>query len=178
MSELASYAKQADDKELESYAKKIRVRAMRRCGELLSELDGRGGDHKSENFKTAATDGFDLTQRTAAGKAGMSERQQLQAVRIANVPDELFDSLVESEAPPTATELAELGKKNYQPLKNEKAFAPAMHFRGTLEDLYNSHMEKQEPQYYLDGMEDWQKEKAKSVIPKIILWLNDFMQLV
>src|SRR5262245_25710133 len=41
---LASYAKQADDPDLENFARRVRARASRRCGELLREFDGRGGD--------------------------------------------------------------------------------------------------------------------------------------
>jgi hypothetical protein len=41
---LASYARQADNEELENLAKRIRLRASRRCGELLLQLDARGGD--------------------------------------------------------------------------------------------------------------------------------------
>lgn len=41
---LASYAKQADDDELEKHALRVRARAIRRCGELLQQIDkGRGG---------------------------------------------------------------------------------------------------------------------------------------
>ncbi len=98
---------------------------MKRCGELLREFNAQGNNQHS-----IATHEM-LSQREAAKEAGMSEYQELQSIRIANVSDELFDSLVESDAPPTLTQLAELGKKNNGviPLKNEKAFAPAIHFR-------------------------------------------------
>lgn len=179
MSALSSYAKQADNPELEILAKKIRAHAMKRCGELLKELDARGGDHKSENFKKGDASPFDLTRMTAGKNAHMSSDQVKDAVRIANIPDELFNELIESDAPPTVTQLAELGKKNEYVIsvKNKSAFATAIHFRGTLEDLYNKYLEIHEPQFYFDGMEDWQKDRAKNVIPKITSWLNEFMEL-
>lgn len=73
---LASYAKQANDDELMKMATRIRDRAIRRAGELLQQIDGRGGDHS----KTVGDHGFAPTQRQAAADAGMSEHQQLQAV--------------------------------------------------------------------------------------------------
>jgi hypothetical protein len=48
--------------------------------------------------------------KEAAERAGISEHQRKQAVRVANVPREQFDAAVESETPPTVTALAEMGK--------------------------------------------------------------------
>ena len=45
---LASYARQADDVELENFARRIRARAVRRCGELLRSFDARGGNRRSK----------------------------------------------------------------------------------------------------------------------------------
>jgi len=178
MEALRSYAKQAHDEDLEKLARKLRAQAMKRCGELIRELDGQG--KRTDLQLTDATDGK-LTQKEAAQQAGMSERQQITAVRIANVPNDLFDTLVESDTPPTITELAELGKKSNGPIievKNKDAFAPAIHFRGALMDLYTDYLEDQPPRFYLDGMLDFQKDEAKAVIPEIITWLNEFMDEV
>lgn len=41
----------------------------------------------------------------------MSKRQQVTAVRVANVPDEQFERVVESDNPPTVTKLADMGTK-------------------------------------------------------------------
>lgn len=104
---LASYAKQANDEEMMRQATRIRDRAIRRCGELLKQVDGRGGDTgKSVDDRT-----FAQTQRNAADAAGMSKHQQVQAVRVANVPAAEFERQVESPTPPTVTTLAEQGKK-------------------------------------------------------------------
>jgi hypothetical protein len=79
---LASYAKMADDDTLRALADRIQARAVRRMGELLKEFDARGGDRS----KTVAAHGSAPSQRDAAAQAGLSEHQQLQAVRVANVP--------------------------------------------------------------------------------------------
>ncbi|MCK9543966.1 MAG: hypothetical protein M0R03_18255 [Novosphingobium sp.] len=42
-----------------------------------------------------------MSQREAAEQAGLSKRQQVTAVRVANVPDEVFEEAVESDTPPT-----------------------------------------------------------------------------
>ena len=76
---LASYAKQANDDQLERTATRIRARAIRRAGELLKQFDGKG------NNQHAVGDHGKLSQREAAEQAGMSEHKQLQAVRVAYI---------------------------------------------------------------------------------------------
>jgi hypothetical protein len=53
--------------------------AIRRAGELLQAIDGRGGD----KIKTVADHGFAFTQRQAAADAGMSEHQHVQVKEAA-----------------------------------------------------------------------------------------------
>ncbi|UIY26036.1 hypothetical protein LZK76_11910 [Rhizobium leguminosarum] len=73
---LASYPRQADDKTLENYATRIRSRAIKRAGELLKEFDGKG-----KRTDLQPSDGA-----VSAEAAGMSERQKVTAIRVANVP--------------------------------------------------------------------------------------------
>lgn len=123
---LASYARQADDDTLEKQAIRIKSRAVRRCGELLHEIDGRGGDrskgaggdapvpandHVSPSSKSKRALTFAPTQREAAAAAGMSIHQERTAVRVAAVPAERFEAAVESDTPPSVTRLADMGRK-------------------------------------------------------------------
>jgi hypothetical protein len=74
-------------------AVRIRDRAIRRAGELLSQVNGKGN-----NQHVAGSDGK-LSRRQVAADAGMSERQQLTAIRIAAIPQEEFDRQVDSAMP-------------------------------------------------------------------------------
>ncbi len=47
-----------------------------------------------------------FAQRDAAAEAGMSKRQQTTAVRVANVDDEEFETVVDGDHPPTISQLA------------------------------------------------------------------------
>lgn len=129
---LASYAKQANDDELMKMATRIRDRAIRRAGELLQQIDGQGArtDQLSAGVHTK------FTQEQAARDAGMSKHQQVQAVRIANIPREDFDRQVDSDKPPTLSQLAVQGIK--RPLvdlkgRDPKDFNRALHFVGDVE---------------------------------------------
>jgi hypothetical protein len=100
---IASYARQADDLELEYFARRIRARAVRRCGELLRSFDARGRG-KSETplvFKS----------RTAvAQEAGLTEHKRRTALNIANIPEDEFEAAIESKRPPGTTLLAQWNK--------------------------------------------------------------------
>lgn len=99
---LASYARQADDPTLERLAVRIKARAVRRCGDLLHTFDARGAHRKKD------TSGHS-SQHKAGTDAGLSERQIKTAVRVANVPQDVFDAEVEKEQPTTVQALAEMG---------------------------------------------------------------------
>lgn len=106
---MASYAKQSRDDTLHKMATRIKARAIRRCGELLEQIEpSKGGRPPSE---TADRTVSSLGRTQAARDAGLSERQQVTATRVANVPADEFEAAVESDNPPTITELAEAGKK-------------------------------------------------------------------
>jgi hypothetical protein len=76
------------------------------------------------------------TVSSAARDAGMSKHQQVQAVRVAAVPEPQFTELVDSDTPPTITKLAAMGtKKQLVDLKGRDPakFNKAMHFVGGIE---------------------------------------------
>lgn len=113
---LASYAKQAKDSQLEQMARRIRARATRRAGELLRQVGSHGGKRNEQ------VDGaVHLTRSRAALDAGLSERQAKTAQRLANVPDEVFEEMVESNA--TITAIAEIGTEKREP---DRAAATAL----------------------------------------------------
>lgn len=132
---LASYAKQADDNTLRRHAERIQARAVRRCGELLKQFDGRGGDRS----KNDATVNFAPTQKQAADDAGLSERQRVTAVRVANVPEPDFEAAVDSEAPPTVSKLADMGRvpreTKPEPAPAPPGFVRATELIGTVKDF-------------------------------------------
>ena len=105
---IASYARQADDFELEAWARRIRDRAARRCGELLRAFDARGGD-RSKNV--TALNFTPRSRRMVAHEAGLSEHKARTAVNIAAIPEAEFEAAVESKRPPGTTLLSQWNKQ-------------------------------------------------------------------
>lgn len=171
---LASYAKQSGDETLQHIAMRIRDRAIRRCGELLKEFE------KSHGANQNIGDGVDtkVTRKSAARDAGLSERQAVTAIRVANVPEDSFESQVESDKPPTVTALAKQGKKAfsgkpvYERLGMTKAeFQAGMYFRGEMRDYVES-METYDPSLVINGSEPRERETIKRNI-KLIAGYHD-----
>ena len=92
---LASYAKQANDTALEDMARRIRARAVRKAGELLAAMPKQPGKRTDRNLGGAPTRG------SIARDAGMSPEQAKQALRVANVPRDQFETAVEGDEPAT-----------------------------------------------------------------------------
>jgi hypothetical protein len=136
---LASYAKQADDLELEKMAIRIRARAMRRAGELAKQM--MQPPHRPADKYDA---GDILKSKAEVQKvSGFSERQLNTSLRVANVPQPEFDAQVDAANPATVTELARQGtqKRDPQPdpdtwLKGRDpvAFNKVLHMVGEIED--------------------------------------------
>ena len=133
---LASYARMSDDDSLRKMADRIQARAIRRCGELLRQIEpSKGGYAPLFDANTAA--GTSITRSQAAEDAGLSKRQKNTALRVANVPEQQFNESVESESPPTVTKLAEMGtKKQLIDLKGRDPshFNKALHFVGDIQN--------------------------------------------
>ena len=104
---LASYARQARDDSLLRLAQRIQLRAVNRCGELLKQLPSGSAANLLQHRQDGGVPSVTRTQ--AADDAGLSERQRKTALRVANVPRDEFEAAVESEFPPTVTELAARG---------------------------------------------------------------------
>jgi phage N-6-adenine-methyltransferase len=103
MQALASYARQAHYDELLHMALRIQARALRRAGELLRQIgEDKGGRPKNLDGGVPV-----LTRTEAAKKAGLSERQRKNALKLAAKDEAEFNDLVESSFPPTITELVE-----------------------------------------------------------------------
>lgn len=173
---LASYAKQADDETLYNTAIRIRARAIRRCGELLKTYDGKGNNQHSAVS--------DTTQREAAKDARLSKRQQVTAVRVANIPTTDFEEAIESDSPPTITEFAERGTKSRPPLesdflqgRNAQDFKLSTQVQAEIRRVSIS-VESIDPAVILRGTLPHEFPELRTHLETLICWLVTLRRLV
>lgn len=165
---LASYAKMSDDDTLRKYAERIQARAIRRCGELLRQIEPGQGARDGKRGVGGDTP-LPFTRTEAAESAGMSKRQQMQATRVAGVPEQDFNKLVDSDTPPTVTKLAQMGtKKQVVDLKGRDPnhFNKAMHFVGGIE-YYLKECRQYDVANTVDILTDTERSRLRAAINEI-----------
>lgn len=173
---IASYARQADDDSLLKMATRVRARAIRRCGELLKEIEPAQGART--DIQPSNGNGTKLTRNQAAKDAGLSKRQKDTALQVASIPPEEFEAVVESENPPTTTALAEQGKKPQpKPIldlqgRDPYEFALSTQGQGWIRRLAECAKEIP-PEILVRGAFDSERDVLKSYIAIISLWLDE-----
>jgi hypothetical protein len=127
---MASYGHQSRDETMIRLAVRIKERAYRRLGILAEQVERRRGANQNIGSGTGPKV---LTRKAAAEAAGISKRQLRTALQVAQIPEDTFDAIVDSENPPTLTELAEMGK-NFKPNPEQSnpAFPRATKALGTV----------------------------------------------
>lgn len=175
---MASYAKQSEDETLFKLATRIRSRAIRRCGELLKQLDPAKGGRPSKDTHTA--NGTSLSRTDAATEAGLSKRQKDTALRVASVEEKDFEAQVESDDPPTVTRLAQQGTASKpKPLYDPEGINPAilglaMEARDRLRDLAKF-AGKNDPGMIVKGFKSHEISKLREWVHSIDKWLDVFI---
>ncbi|MBL8709103.1 MAG: hypothetical protein JNL25_07925 [Rhodospirillaceae bacterium] len=86
-------------------ARRIKARAIRRCGELMQQFEASRGGRPPETGMGAHTSS---TRTSVARDAGLSKHQQVTAIRVANVPAAEFERQVEAPRLAAITKLASL----------------------------------------------------------------------
>jgi hypothetical protein len=168
---LASYAKQAGDEQLFAYARRIQGRAYQRCGELLQQFEPGKTGPKPELQDGAVPQ---LTRTDAAKDAGLSERQRKTALRVAAIPEEEFERRIESDHPPTVTELAELGTQHQPPKLNgrsEAEFQQATHLLGMFTSFFRD-VQRLDIATGVCGLDDEERGRVQMHIADARNWLT------
>lgn len=169
---LASYAKQAQDDELERHCQRVRARAVRRQGELLSQFNTAQGARN--DLPTSILEGQKLRSE-AARDAGISPKQSQTAVRIASIPEDDFEAQVESPKPPTLTQLASQGIQRREPPpkpeqwlqgRDPKMFNRALHFTALVTE-YAADLAKSGAVEILPHLDDGQRMKLRNALRQI-----------
>lgn len=106
---LSVYAKQANDNALLEMANRIKARAVHRMGELFNQIEPQSRAALRQGGTSPSEIGFGREQ--AARDAGISQDQRKQAQKIAEIPRDEFDEILESSAP-TLTDLEQRARGN------------------------------------------------------------------
>lgn len=173
---IASYAKQSQDSTLMDTAVRIRARAIRRCGELLKEIEKSPGGRPSKT-----RDGADPSfggRKGAAESAGLSERQRKDALRVASIPANEFEKAVESGKPPSVTQLSEAGKReaaNLAYLRSPKppGFRDATELLGTF-NRFAEFCDRADPGLVAEALSKREVKQILRTSETVSAWMKNF----
>lgn len=122
---MAAYAKQAKDTDMIEWATEIKVRAERRCGEMLAQIPREIGGRPADNSIKSKT-----SYQSALESTGLSQTSAYQYERLASMPEEHFETAIATAkdtagAVSTSFMLREAAKAKPQgkPMKGAKAEA-------------------------------------------------------
>lgn len=164
-----AYAKQANDMELEWDAARARVRAERKCGELLAQLEkARGGDRKS----TSAPVEIDSEYKQACDRASISKDQASNYQKLAAVPEEEFEQAVELPGTkPNTTHILNKLKPQPEPKRMDQ---DALWFWGTLRDMRQRGIFDRSIEELVGEWTPAMAEDTASIIATVKTWVDDY----
>lgn len=105
----------------------------------------------------------------------MSKDQEVQAVRVANVPSDEFEAAVESDNPPTVTALAEMGTTKQPAKEVPPKFAEATHVLGVLQ-TFARFCEEHDPIGVAKALYVHEVDPSLRQIATIERWLSRFVR--
>lgn len=165
---LEQYARQAQNTEAERKACEVRIRAERRAGQLLAEMErGGGGDRRSEEFQKGQAEPFESKYAEAKTEAGISDTQAKRWQKLAEIPHEEFEErLRDPEKQPTTTGLIVRAI-----LKPDTA--EAIWLWGQLRDFERKGMFSRNINEIVDEASEALQSDVRRVVPQLIDWLGE-----
>ena len=161
-SAVEQYGKRANDYDLEINAGKARIRAERRCGELLRDLKkDKGGDSRLYNGDR----GVDAPK--TINEMGLTHVQSSKYQQLANVPEKEFEDAINVPGSiPSAHGILKTKKK-----EEKRIDADALYLWGRLNDferkLFGRALDE-----LLDEMTPAMRQDAERILPIIRNWLR------
>lgn len=167
---LEFYAKQSKNVEAERQACEIRLRAERKAGELLRDLQkavGTRGQLNGRNSSGAAT--REAPEATAKLKdLGISHKQSSNWQNLAKVPQEIFDDELKHSPRPTTSGIIRAAK----PPKENPVSDEALWLWGTLKDFERDGILSMKTKDVMSTMTPKMLDDVHMLAPRVANWLK------
>ncbi len=173
---ITEYARRANDFELEIKATRARVRAERKCGELLREqkmaVGARGSG--SNQFKKVVRS-KDKTAPKTLSQMGITKDQSSRYQKLANISEERFEETL-TQVTNAAGAMGKITTNSVLNAQKPRNPAPrlntdALWLWGTLKD-FEELMQHQDKDFLLNEMTPVMRPDVERIIPKLSHWLG------
>ena len=166
---IEAYAKQANDYELERDAAIARVRAERRCGELLADMEkAKGAAEAGTNRGTTRSYDATSSQPRSLSDLGITKDQSSKWQRLAAAPEAEFEAAISQPgSKPSTTHI--ISPKQEQPKRMDSL---ALWFWGRLIDMERNKLFERSADSLMGEMTDAMRQDAERLFPKLKRWLQ------
>lgn len=169
---LEAYARQAMNTEAEEQARRIRIRAERRVGELLRGLP-RATPQTANPGGRPVSDGPTRVQTPYAKALAdnrLSRQQANEFERLAEVPEDLFEKELETQGSPTAATIIHVHKPVVTPVS--PVSPEALWLWGRLHEFEREGVLGRPPQEIMAAMTPPMQVDALRLAPRVADWLG------
>lgn len=155
-----TYSRQAKNIEAERRACEVRLRAERRAGELLKQIDrAKRGDGASQT----------MSGRPTLSELGVTRDQSSNWQRLAGVPKDQFEAAIaDPDQKPTTAGIIRAATEP----KREPVSADALWLWGRLKDFERNGLLAKEPPAVLLTMTPGMLDDVHTLAPRVIAWLR------
>lgn len=169
-----AYAKQANDFDLEYDAATARVRAERKCGELLSAMDKAKGvrlNGKSDDgsYRWSATTTPEENPKTL-NEMGVTKDQSSKWQKLAAVPEEEFEAAISLPGAKPSTN--HILKKPASEPEPKRMNSDALWWWGRLCEMERNHRFNISVAAALEEMTDAMRRDTERLLPRLKAWLE------
>jgi hypothetical protein len=158
---LEIYARQAKNVDAERDACEIRLRAERRAGQLLKEMEKAKGGRPAKTASTA--EGV-----STLADRGVSEGQSHRWQKLADVPEDQFEAALGGSAKPTTGGILASVLAEKEPKRDERA----LWLWGRLKDFERDGLLDLDPNDLVEMMSDHMKGTVRRLAPLVAAWLD------
>lgn len=169
------YSRQAKNTEAELKACEIRLRAERRAGQLLSEMEKARGGGTGANQHRAAGDIREPAAETTLADMGISKKQSSNWQRLAAVPEEQFERAFDTTKKPTTSGIIRAAQSPKPKASKERE--AALYIWGRVREFEREDVLSVTPNAVFGELEAFQIEDFRLRAPEIIEWLSDLLEL-
>lgn len=164
---LEAYAAQANNIEAERKAIEIRLRAERKCGELIRQ------QQQSGELATPGKDKSNVDQHDikTLSDIGISRDQSSKFQKLADIPEKDFEQALSEQATEKPSTSAII--KRFEPVKETPQVSKlSVELWGWAGDVERSEMFSRDPNELIEGMTDTMRKRFFSHLPQIINYIN------
>lgn len=164
-----AYARMARDMENERLCREIRVRAERRCGELLAQQTERAGRGRPDKTSQSAT----LKSKPTLEQLGISRHQSSEYQKLAKVPEEEFElALADRGAMPSTRGIIAQHEAKQRDAPKIEVDPMALWLWGALREFERNGVLGMDPNVLVRTMLDHMKDSTRDLAPRVAQWLR------